>query len=74
LGLFEGDFSGRSAGAGGGRLFVDGLVVEVFPDLATANATPLPSNQPGGFSPIPEPATLSLMGLGGAVLLRRRSV
>ncbi len=105
---FEGDFTG--AGPQGGKLFADNMVLEVFSDLATANATPLPSNTPGGFNPvdlsgdingdgfvgiadlnivlgtwnngtppatgtpsIPEPATLSLLGLGGLAVLRRRN-
>ncbi len=47
--LFQGDFSGANPGNTGGRLFVDGMTLEVFPDLATANATALPSNLPGAF-------------------------
>jgi len=90
-------------------LKVDGLTLEVFPDQATADATPLPSNAPGGFDvvdlsgdingdgfvglddldivlntwnngippsagtpSIPEPASLTLLGLGGAAMLRRK--
>lgn len=45
--LFLGDYS--SGEAKQGTLFVDNIVVEVFADLASANATPLPSNQPGGI-------------------------
>ena len=47
--LFTGDFTGLDTD---GRMFVDGFVFEVFPDLATANATPLPANTPGGFNPV----------------------
>ncbi len=46
--LFEGDFSGANPGQGG-QLFVDGMTLEVFPDLATANATALPTNTPGDW-------------------------
>jgi hypothetical protein len=52
----------------------NGIRHRFLPDLAIANAVALPSNQPGGFNPIPEPAMLSLVGLGGAVMLRRGSV
>jgi len=49
--LFEGDFTGASpAATSSGRLFADGLTLEVFPDLATANATGLPTNTPGSFT------------------------
>jgi PEP-CTERM motif len=51
--LFQGDWTGSSPESG--RLFVDGFTFEVFPDLATANATALPANMPGGFNPTPPP-------------------
>jgi len=47
--LFEGDFTGATP-ATGQQMFADGATVEVFPDLATANATALPTNTPGGFN------------------------
>jgi PEP-CTERM motif-containing protein len=50
--LFTGDWSGTDTD---GKLFVDGFTFEVFPDLATANATSLPSNMPGGFDIAPPP-------------------
>jgi len=34
------------------RLFIDGVTLEAFPDMATANATALPNNMPGGFNPV----------------------
>jgi PEP-CTERM motif len=54
--LFQGDWTGTSPATG--RLFVDGMTLEVFPDIATANATALPANMPGGFNPAP-PVDLS---------------
>ncbi len=53
--FFTGDWSGSDTD---GRLFVDGFAVEVFPNVATANATALPSNTPGGFDLAP-PVDLS---------------
>ncbi len=49
----------EAGGAGAtGEIFADNFVFEVFPDLATANATPLPNNMPGGFD-VPVPVDLS---------------
>lgn len=50
--LFTGDWSGADPT---GRLFVDGFTVEVFDSAATANATALPTNTPGGFDLLPPP-------------------
>jgi len=60
--LFEGDFTGVSAGSAGGEMFVDGFTFEVFPDLATANATALPANMPGGFDVPPPPPPVDMSG------------
>ena len=44
---FTGDWTGTDSA--GGVLKMDNLSLEVFPDLATANATPLPTSMPGGY-------------------------
>ncbi len=49
--LFLGIFQSAGNGAGGGRLYMDRIIVEVFDDLATANATPLDTTNPGGHIP-----------------------
>ena len=45
--VFLGDYTTGEAKQG--TLFVDNIVIEVFEDLASANATPLPNNMPGGI-------------------------
>ena len=49
--LFIGDFTGGEDEKG--TLFMDRIIVEVFPDLATANATPLDTTNPGGIPGAP---------------------
>ena len=44
--LFLGDFT--SGEDEQGTLYMDRIIVEIFPDLATANATPLDTTNPGG--------------------------
>ena len=51
--LFLGDFT--SSEDQQGTLYMDRIMVEIFPDLATANATPLDSINPGG---IPDAASV----------------
>lgn len=45
--LFFGDFTGGEAKQG--TMYMDNIVIEVFADLATANATALPNNVPAGI-------------------------
>lgn len=45
--LFLGDYTTGEQKQG--TLFIDNIVVEVFADLASANATSLPANEPGGI-------------------------
>lgn len=55
--IFIGDYTGSETEQG--TLYLDNLMVEVFEDMAAANATAIPNPNPGGI--VPEPATMWLM-------------
>lgn len=67
--LIYGDFTGNPAPGPSGTVLLDRIIVEGFQNQSAADASPVDTTNPGA---VPEPASLMLLGLGAAAVLRRR--